>query len=280
VSQSAVSLAISDLESVLGVQLFLRRKAKGVALTGAARTILPQIRSLLAQAEELHSTARSLGEAVEGTLLLGCFPTLTPFLLPPILREFPRRHPSVVIDLFEGAAEEMLQRLLDGRSEVALMYETGIAPDVAMTTLFTLRPYVILPADHRLAGQDEPIALAELRDEPMVMAHMPPSHEMFDGVFGSAAVEPSVRFRTTTVEAVRSLVASGAGYSVVVHRPASTMTYAGPALKYREIADDVPGVNVALAHARSARLTRRARVFADFCREVLGSGAAGTVPVR
>ena len=269
VSQSAVSLAVADLEGVLGVQLFMRRKAKGIALTDAGRTILPEIRSMVAQADDLHSMARSLGEAVEGTLLLGCFPTLTPYLVPPILSGFPGRHPAVGIDLFEGSVDEMLQRLLDGRCEVALMYETGIVPDVATTTLFTLRPYVILPVNHRLARQDGAIALADLRDEPMVMAHMPPSDDMFDAVFGSADVRPDVRFRTTTAEAVRSLVACGAGYSVVLHRPSPTTTYAGPPLKYREIADDIPGVDVVLAHARYARLTRRTRAFIDFCDEVL-----------
>ena len=269
VSQSAVSLAVADLERALGVQLFMRRKARGVTLTGAGRTILPEIRSLLAQAGDLQSTARSFGESIEGTLLLGCYPTLTPFLMPPVLGGFPRRHPSVDIDLFEGAVDEMQQRLLDGRCEIALMYDTGIQPDVATVLLYRLRPYLVLPADHRLARADGPVPLAELRGEPMVMPHMPPSEDMFRAVLGAADVHPEVRFRTTTSEAVRSLVASGGGYSLGLHHPSPTTTYAGLSLTYREIADDVPEVGVVLAHARTARLTRRARAFTEFCRQTL-----------
>jgi DNA-binding transcriptional LysR family regulator len=268
VSQSAVSLAVSDLERALGVQLFMRRKARGVALTGAGRAMLPEMRNMLAQASDLHSMARSLGQAVDGMLMLGCYPTLTPYLVPRILSEFPRRHPSVGIDLFEGSVGQVQERLLDGRCEVALMYETGIFPDVATTSLYTLRPCVILPADHRLARRDDPIPLVDLRDEPMVMPDMPPSEDLFRGILSGAGVQPRVRFRTTTAESVRSLVACGAGYSMVLHRPLPA-TYAGPSLKYREIADDVRGVDIVLAHARAARMTRRARAFGDFCREVL-----------
>jgi DNA-binding transcriptional LysR family regulator len=268
-SQSAVSLAVADVEKALGIQLFLRRKAKGVSLTDVGRDILPEIRSLLAQADDLHSMARSLGETIEGTLMLGCYPTLTPFLMPRILGGFPQLHPSVGIDLFEGSVDAMQQRLLEGRCEVALMYDTGIVPDVAMTRLYTLRPCVILPADHRLARQTDPISLADLRDEPMVMPDMPPSEGMFRDVLSSAGVEPRVRFRTTTSEAVRSMVACGAGYSLVLHRHTPPTTYAGLPLSHREIADDVRSVNVVLAQARTARLTRRARAFTDFCRQVL-----------
>ena len=268
VSQSAISLAVSDLERVLGVQLFLRRKAKGVAPTDAGRTMLPEIRRLVAQADDLQSMARSLGETIEGTLHLGCFPTLTPFVIPQVLREFPRRHPSVDIDLFEGSAEDLQQRLLDGRCEVALMYGRGVVPDVATTRLHTLRPCVILPADHRLARHDDPIALVDLRDEPMVIPTMARGEDWFRSILRGAGIEPKVRFRTTTAESVRSLVASGAGFSMAPHRP-SPMTYAGPEVKYRDIADDVPSIDIVLAHARSARLTRRARAFSHFCRQGL-----------
>lgn len=273
VSQSAVSLAVADLERALGVQLFMRRKARGVTLTGAGRAILPEIRSLLAQASDLHSLASGLGQSVEGSLALGCYPTLTPFLVPRILSSFAQRHASVEIDLFEGSVDEMQERLLDGRCEVALMYESGIGPDVETTRLYALRPYVILPTDHRLARDEGPIRLADLRDEPMVMPDMPPSGELYRGILRGAGVEPRVAFTTTTAESLRSLVACGAGYSLVLQRPSPATTYAGPALRYREIADDIRSVDVVLARARAARPTRRARAFSEFCVETLGARA-------
>src|SRR3954453_5152146 len=61
ISQSAVSLAITELERALGVQLLVRRRARGVELTGAGREVLPEVRRLLAHAAEVQATARSAG---------------------------------------------------------------------------------------------------------------------------------------------------------------------------------------------------------------------------
>lgn len=266
ISQSAVALGITELERALGVQLFMRRKSKGIVLTDAARQVLPEVRNLLAHVGEVESTARSLGQSISGTLTLGCFPTLTPFLLPEVLRRLPDLHPSVTVQLYEGSVTEMLDRLLDGTCEVALMYDLGIGPEVATTVLYRVRPYVLLAPDHRLAAPG-PISLADLADEPMIMLDMPPSAEMFREVLAVGRVEPLVRFSTTNFESVRSLVASGAGYSLLMQRPSPDATYAGPRLVYREIIEDVRTVDVVLAHARDARLTRRAQAFTDFCRE-------------
>jgi DNA-binding transcriptional LysR family regulator len=267
ISQSAISLAITDLERALGVQLFMRRKARGIELTNAARQVLPDVRRLLAHATDVQSAARGLGQSVSGDLVLGCYPTLTPFLLPVILRSFPDRYPAVTVRLFEGSVTEMLDRLLDGTCELALMYDLGVGPDIATALLYRVRPYVLLAADHRLAAPG-PISLAELRDEPMVLLDQPPSATMFREVLAAGGVEPNVRFTTTHFESVRSLVASGAGYSVLLQRPSPGSTYAGPPLVHREIAEEVRTVDVVLAHARTARLTRRAQALAEFCRSV------------
>ena len=275
ITQSAVSVAISDLERALGVQLFMRRKSRGVALTGAARQVLPEVRRLLAHVGEVQSTARSLGQSVSGDVMLGCYPTLTPFLLPEILRRLPEQHPGMAVRLFEGSVAEMVERLLDGTCEVALMYDLGIGPEIDTTLLYSVRPYVLLSADHGLAAS-EPISLRELRDEPMIMLDMPPSAAMFLEVLAAAGVTPEVRFASTSFESVRSLVASGAGYSLLLQRPTPQSTYAGPPLVHREIADDVRTVDVVLARAQGARPTRRAHAFAEFCRATVGHLAAGT----
>lgn len=268
ISQSAISLAITEFERALGVQLFMRRKSRGIALTDAARKVLPEVRNLLSHVGEVQSTASSLGQSVSGDLVLGCFPTLTPFLLPEILRLFPATYPDVTVRLFEGSVTEMIDRLLDGTCEVALMYDLGIGPEITKAVLYRIQPYVLLSARHRLA-EPGPISLSELHDEPMIMLDMPPSATMFREVLAAGGVEPKVRFSTTNFESVRSLVASGAGYSLLLQRPSPETTYAGPPLVYREIAEDVLSVDVVLAYPRNARLTRRAQAFAGFCRATL-----------
>ena len=278
-SQSAISLAITDLERALAVQLLMRRKARGVVLTSAAREVLPEMRRLLAHASDLQSAARDVGQTASGELALGCYPTLTPFLVPEILRGLPTEQPTLTVRLFEGSVTEMVERLLDGTCEVALMYDLGVGPEVETTMLYRVRPYVLLPAEHRLAAPG-PVSLRELEDEPMVMLDMPPSATMFREVLATAGVTPKVRFTSASFESVRSLVASGAGYSLLLQRPSQASTYAGPPVVHREIAEDVLQVDVVLALARDARPTRRVRAFADFCRATFAAPNSPAMPGR
>lgn len=268
VSQSAISLAVTQLERALGVQLFLRRKARGIALTDAGRRVLPEVRSLLAHASEVQFTAQSLGYEISGELVVGCYPTLTPFVLPTVLRRFAQERVGVRVLLFEGTVPEMTGRLLDGTCEVALMYDLGLSADIARTVLFQVRPYVILPAGHPQAD-DGPVTLADLSGIPMVLLDMEPSATMFREVLATGGLDPEIQLVSTNFESVRSLVASGAGFSILLQRPSPEYTYAGRALVYREIADSVRSVDVVLATASGGRLTRRAAAFADCCRTSL-----------
>src|SRR5690349_529815 len=85
VSQSAISLAVAQLERSVGTQLLIRHKARGLELTPAGRRLLPQARSLLAHADDVRTAAEAEGGALSGPLTVGCFRTAAPFLLPELL---------------------------------------------------------------------------------------------------------------------------------------------------------------------------------------------------
>jgi DNA-binding transcriptional LysR family regulator len=265
VSQSAVSLGIAELERQLGVQLLLRSKAKGLTLTEAGRQLLPQARALLARTEELEADIRDIGQAPAGRLMVGCFTTLGPFLLPRLLEEFQAAHPEVVLDFMEGSLVELQRLLLEGRCELAVMYGVDIEPGVDVEVLYETRPHIVLPPGHRLAGEDA-VKLADLAGDDMIMLDVPPSMQYFSRVLASAGVTPTIRHQTRSFELARSLVARGVGYSLLIQRPAVQLSYEGRPLRPHPIADDVPPLTLVLARPAGVQLTRRAAAFAEFCR--------------
>jgi DNA-binding transcriptional LysR family regulator len=98
VSQSAVSVAIAQLERTLGVQLFHRRKARGLSLTPAGTELFTDARRLLEHAVELEASAQTIGQEISGLLKIGCFPTLTPFYMPRVLDAFAQGQQLRVFD--------------------------------------------------------------------------------------------------------------------------------------------------------------------------------------
>jgi DNA-binding transcriptional LysR family regulator len=277
ISQSAISIGIAELERRLGVRLMLRRKAKGLTLTEAGRRLLPRARALLASSEELQSGMRDMGQALAGRLMIGCFTTIAPLVLPPLLEGFQTAHPDVVVDFAEGSLGELQRLLFDGRCELALMYDVDIQGGIDRDVLYQARPYVLLPPEHPLSEADE-IRLADLDDQPMVMLDVPPSMRYFSQVLAEGGVEPIIRHRTTSFETARSLVARGIGYSLFIQRPMVELSYEGRPLVTRPIKDPIDPLPVVLAWPSGAVPTRRATAFAEYCHAMLEDGGVNNPP--
>jgi DNA-binding transcriptional LysR family regulator len=267
VSQSAVALAIGELEKSLDVQLFLRAKAKGLTLTPAGAAVLVDARSLLGHADDLVASARSLGQELSGPLAVGCYTTMAPLLMPIALEGFGAEHPTVELTFAEGSQAGLQARLIDGSIEIAVLYDLDIEPGIQYEVLYQTRPYVLLSADHPLATGSA-VSLRDLADEPMIMLDQPPSQQNFTQMLASVGVKPRVRQATSSFETVRSLVARNLGYALLVQRPTSATSYEGLPLAHCDIAEPLPDMPVLIAWHAGAKLTRRAQAFAEFCHRV------------
>ncbi|MFF5990558.1 LysR substrate-binding domain-containing protein [Prauserella flavalba] len=265
VSPGAVSLAVSELETSLGVQLTLRRRAMGVTLTRAGLLAAEQARAVLRESDELHNISQVLRGELSGTLRIGCFTTLSPWLLPRIIAHFARRHPGVRVEVLETSSDVLQQRLQDGDLDVCLMYAQHIRTRIDHEEIVPVRVQLVLPADHRLADRDE-VAFRELGDEPAVLLALRPVRDLVEEILRKTGFRPNVAWRIANVETIRSMVGRGLGYSVLMGRPFGDRTYDGLPLVYKRIADEVPDNAVVLAHPRGSVPTAKVRALADFCR--------------
>ncbi len=270
VAQSAVSTAIAQLERGLGVQLFVRQRSKGLALTEAGEQLLRDARSLLAQVDEMTDTVRGHHYAVRGTLRLACFVTIAPFVLPRLISRVEQQHPRLRIEVIEADVEGTTELLLNGSVEAAIAYHFGGVHDLTFDRLYSTAPHVVLPADHPLARRKR-IALAELADQDLVLLDLPHSREYFLGMLQDAGIEPQIRYSSRSYETVRSLVARGHGYSILNQIPASPVTYDGGELRTIPISGSVAPLDVCFVRVTEVRPTSRARVIATLARELFGT---------
>ncbi len=266
VSQSAVSTAIAQLEKELGVQLLLRHHAKGLTLTEAGRAVYDDARRLLDASVLLADSAREAGGALAGTLALGCFTTLGPFVLPALLQRYEGQHPGVHVTVREAEHAALKQTLREGLIEIALMYRYDLDdPDLDTLTVGEAHPYVLVGASHRLAHRRR-VKLAELADDPMVLLDLPYSSNYLHSIVRSAGIDPEVRHRSAGFETVRALVAHGHGFAILNQRPTHTETYDGSRVTAIEIQDRVDPLQIVIASMKGVRLTRRAAAFIRIAR--------------
>jgi DNA-binding transcriptional LysR family regulator len=271
VAQSAVSTAIAQLERSLGVQLFVRQRSKGLALTEAGEQLLRDSRSLLAQVDEITDTVRGHHYDVRGTLRLACFVTLAPFVLPKLISRVEQQHPRLRIEIIEADVDGTVELLLNGTVEGAIAYDFGTVHDLTFDHLYSAAPHVILPADHPLAHRKR-LKLTELAGQDLVLLDIAHSREYFLGMLEEAGVDPQIRYTSRSYETVRSLVARGQGYSILNHVPQSPTTYDGGELAAVPISGDVPPLDVCFVRVTDVRATARARVIGTLTRELFGTG--------
>ncbi len=135
VSQSAFSVAIRELESTLGVQLFDRTN-KRVTITAMGQEIIVQARLVVRDLESLVHMARVSNDPLSGKLRLGVIPTISPFLLPKILPQLRSHFPQLQLFLQEDTTQRVYEKLMSGELDlilIALPYELR---NVEKMTLF------------------------------------------------------------------------------------------------------------------------------------------------
>ncbi|MDT5334548.1 MAG: hypothetical protein QOD90_53 [Mycobacterium sp.] len=269
-SQSAMSAALADLENALSVQLLVRHHARGISLTPAGRELLVESRRLLASAADLRAAAQGLGTSLSGTLSIGCFQVVAPYLLPELLAAAAEKLPKLYLHTTEADLAELAEGVANGTFELGIGYD--LVDDVRLRRwpLFSLPPYALVSGSHRFANREH-VDLVELAEEPMALLDLPHSRDYFQSVFTAAGVTPNIRYRSTTVETCRALVGRELAYCVLNLRAAVSTALDGHAVSVVPISGDVPSLTVVLLDAVAARPTRRANVVAELCRNLFAS---------
>ncbi|MDE0047339.1 MAG: LysR family transcriptional regulator [bacterium] len=264
VSQPSVSAAVAHLEDVLGVQLFVRQHARGLALTPAGRRLHAAAQALLLQADELAEEAGGLASGLSGDLDVGCFVTFAPIVLPGLLRVLAATQPLIRIRPHEDDLRALQHGLRNGRYEVALTYDLNLENDIDFEPVVPVPLYAALPSDHRLASAAA-LDLRDLEDEPLVLLGLPDSRGHFLSLFAEAGFEPDIAYETRSFEMVRGLVANGYGYGLLHTRAPHNRTLDGSSLVCVPIREPRRAMHMGLARLKHARSTGMGRAFGDVC---------------
>src|ERR1700749_3321714 len=120
VTQPTLSMQVQKLEDTLGVTLFDRSK-KPVTPTEIGIEIIEQARILLAESEKIREIISDRQREVSGELKVGIIPTVSPYILPKILRGFIEKYPQVKLIVWEQTTEQIIQQLKLGMIDCGIL---------------------------------------------------------------------------------------------------------------------------------------------------------------
>lgn len=259
---SAISMSIAELERSIGAQLCIKRKAKGLQLTPTGEFVRDRARRILALTDELELVAADgARDKLRGPLTVGCFMSLGPAVLPPLLSAFAAECPGVSVDFVEGYHDELQEQLLTGAVDVAFLYDIGLSPALRSVALQRLAPVALLPLSHPLADR-EGLTLADIADEDLILVDAEPVTTRVIEFYSHIGATPRIRHRARSYATVRSLVGRGRGVAVLFQEPEFGAVYEDMGIALRPLADlaEHPTASLAIALAWAGNIRPNARV--------------------
>ncbi|MGR4875557.1 DNA-binding transcriptional regulator OxyR [Pseudoxanthomonas sp. LARHCG66] len=262
VSQPTLSTQIKKLEDELGVPL-VERAPRKVMLTPAGRDAADRARRIVAEVEQMKEAARRSQDPEAGTVRLGLFPTLGPYLLPHVVPRLRARFPHLELLLVEEKSDVLLSRLREGKLDAGLL-ALPVADDQLHTEFLFEEPFLLaVPESHPLAKRKS-LTLAELSQHQLLL--LEDGHclreQALDVCRLSGANEKS-EFRATSLETLRQMVAADVGITLL-----PTLAVKPPVARYENIhllgfSDSHPSRQIAMVWRRSSAMN-------DFLMELAG----------
>lgn len=280
ISQPAVSRLIVDLSEAVGYQLFIRRRG-GMVPTEDARRFYEQVEKLFVNMDELSRRARAVRTLEIGSLRIAGLNPYANGFLPPIVAEFLRRYSGIDIAI-EGTSrrDQVIDFVASHRCDLGVTTLPAYAESLRVESLAHASAVFIAAPSHPLAGR----ALIQPRDlENVNFVSFPmdsPFRFQVDAIFERAGVNREMKVEASTHEAVCSLVAAGAGVSIV--SPFSPYLGRGSGLAFLPFK---PGIAIEIGLLLDEnRLSAAAVVFRDFVLErfrskIPGAGLAADRPL-
>ena len=262
VSQPSLSQQILKLESELGARLF-DRLGRSVRLTEVGKAFLPRALSVLRELEAARSEVVESKESVSGQVSVGVIPTVSPYLLPPVIAAFAKLFPKATVTVLEEITPVLLERLRAGSIDIAILALPVRGHEFEASPLVTEPLFAALPQNHRLA-RNSGIALHELRKEPFLLLR--DGHCFRENAVAAcdrARVSPQVVFESGQFSSLLGLVGAGVGVSLV---PAMAVDRRAK-VRFVRISDPAAARTIGALILRGRSVSRANRAFLSALRQ-------------
>ena len=275
VSQSAVTASIKLLEEDLNATLF-KRLSTGVALTVEGARFLQHARNIMAAVNAAARAPLTEDAAITGLVRIGVSYTVAGYFMPRHYTRFVRSYPLLKAELYELPREAIEGGLRDGSLDLAVMLVSNLQDKkhLAFETLVRSRRRLWLPVEHPLL-RTEAITLNDIAKEPYVMLTVDEAGQTVAKYWKPTGLRPNIVFKTSSVEAVRSMVADGIGITILSDTVYRSWSLEGQRIELRNVVADIPTMDIGVAWKRQQPHNPATKTFHDFLSLSFG-GASGT----
>ena len=262
VTQSTLSAAIRELESLIGVTL-VERTRRVVGFTPLGLRVAEKAQRILRETEDLADMVRAAGEPLAGELRMGVIPTIAPFLLPALLPRLRGQWPDLKLYLREETSQAACDALQRGQLDCVLLALPYACGEVESAALFEDRFLIAFPPG---AAEAFPEAVpAEAIDERTLLL-LEDGHCLKDHAL-SACNRPELRAEAailgTSLHTLVQMVDNGLGTTLVPEMAVAAGILEGTRVVARRLDAAHPSRRIALVWRKGSPRGKEFRLLAD-----------------
>jgi LysR family cys regulon transcriptional activator len=215
-SQPGVSKQIRELESELGVEIFVRHGKRIAAVTEPGKAVVEVIDRLLQDAENLKQVGREFKDQTSGTLTIATTHTQARYSLPKAVGAFKRKYPNVHLTIKQGSPPQLAEMVVAREADIAIATEAleGF-PKLLALPGYEWSHCVVVPPKHQLA-KIERLTLEAIARHPIVTydaAFAGRSH--IDSAFQAQGLTPDIVLSAVDSDVIKTYVELGLGIGII-----------------------------------------------------------------
>jgi LysR family transcriptional regulator, hydrogen peroxide-inducible genes activator len=273
ISQPALSMQIKELEEALGGQL-VERGVRQVRLTKLGEEAVLRTRDILRSVEELRDFARASGDRLAGRLRVGMIPTIAPYLLPTVIANTTRMHPELDIHVREALTSRLIQELVEGRLDAAIVALPVSEPSLVEVALFKEHFLLVRPRE----DEGTPVPTSKMLRS-MRLLLLEEGHCFRDQALSFCKMQPSLpreALDASSLSTLVQMVGAGMGVTLIPEMAAAVETRSA-SVSVARLKEPQPSRTIGMIWRKSNPLAGQLLQLSE---AVCGSAAVPTKPKR
>ena len=263
--QPSLSRKISKLEEEFGGRLFLRT-GRGVSLSELGVRMLPKVRAVMRELEELSAEVSSRASVVMGEVRLGVLPSLYEAIVMPLMDVQLEQFPDIRMHVQEGSPGQIDPWLVNGQIDIGLTYRFGAATDVER--LVRVGTYLVGPPGDSLTS-GKTLDFRRLDGVPLVLPSAPnPSRLVLERLAKKAHVTLNVVMEADSTH-IQKAAASHTGVYTVMPLHAAAGELRASRLQATRIVEPRIDCDIALGMTGARPASHAAREVARLIRSLI-----------
>lgn len=213
-TQPAVSRAIGELESQLGIRL-LDRTTREVELTEAGRGLAARLDRVLDELDQALSDTQGLATQRQGRVRVASNPTISAHLMPQCIAACRAAHPGIAVVLSDRVQQDVLAGVRNGEVDFGVVADPGDTPDLHTESLLTEPFGLVCPPGHRFAAMQRVPWKSLARERLVLLGPTSGSRRLIDAALADLGVDATVAMELGHPTTVFEMVVAGLGVSVM-----------------------------------------------------------------